>query len=332
MKKIFIFLIAVILFNKSNAQSIEEYHQTANAFMIKGDYTNALMVLTSALLTNPDNMLLNKDMAQYYYLQNDYQRALDKIFPLLTKDSADDQCFQIAGNVYKALSKVAECEALYKNGIAKFPTSGPLYNELGELLWAQQNNEAIRYWEKGIEKDPSYPQNYYNATKYYYRSGEKSWTILYGEIFVNMDPRNVKTPEIKTMILQSYKKLFGEFSENQLSKDSNAFVKKFLMNMYKQRDLSSLGITTSSLIMIRTRFLLDWNHAQTDSIVFQLFTYHQQLLQEGLFEAYNQWLFGAAENLVNFQNWVQNHPAAYDNFVKYHKNHLFKMPSGQYYH
>ncbi len=57
---------------------------------------------------------------------------------------------------------------MYKQGIKKFPSSGELYNEYGEMLWVKQDPEAIRFWEKGIEVDPNYSSNYYNASKYYY--------------------------------------------------------------------------------------------------------------------------------------------------------------------
>ena len=87
-------------------------------------------------------------------MQRDNAKALEVIKPLLDRDDADDQCFQIAGNIYKQLEQPKECDKLYRKGIKKFPDSGALYNELGELLWAQKDFTAIKQWEKGIEVDP----------------------------------------------------------------------------------------------------------------------------------------------------------------------------------
>lgn len=56
-----------------------------------------------------------------------------------------------------------------------------------------------------------------------------------------------------------------------------------------------------SLMMIRTRFILDWMNSSAKKYPHRLFEYQQQLLREGMFEAYHQWLFGSAQNLVSFQ-------------------------------
>src|SRR5205823_4936330 len=105
--------------------------------------------------------------------------------------------FQIAGNIYKALGEVKECDKMYKKGIKKFPNSGALYKEYGDLLWINKDYTAIKQWEKGIEMDPDYSGNYYNACKYYYLSTDKIWSIIYGEIFLNIESMTSRTAEIK---------------------------------------------------------------------------------------------------------------------------------------
>ena len=63
---------------------------------------------------------------------------------------------------YKAIAEYKECTKLYKKGIKKFPKSGILYNEYGELLAMNKDlNGAIEIWEKGIEVDPNFSSNYY---------------------------------------------------------------------------------------------------------------------------------------------------------------------------
>ncbi len=64
---------------------------------------------------------------------------------------------------------------------------------------------------------------------------------------------------------------------------------------------------------------------------FKLFDYHQQLIREGMFEAYNQWLFGTVENLAAYDNWTKTHSDAYTKFSNFQKSRVFKIPSGQYY-
>ena len=83
--------------------------------------------------------------------------------------------------------------------------------------------------------------------------------------------------------------------------------------------------------MIRTRFILDWFATQAGRYPFRLFDYQQQLIKAGMFEAYNQWLFGTTENLAAYDNWTKTHPDAYASFTSFQKGRIFKIPAGQYY-
>jgi tetratricopeptide (TPR) repeat protein len=331
--KRFTYLLALLLFSfPAFTQDPKEWHETAKAFMRQGDYANAVLVLNRVLQVQPGDMAMNKDLALCFYFQKENSKALETIKPLLGREGTDDQCFQIAGNIYRALDRQKDCEKMYKKGIKKFPASGPLYNELGELLFEQQKYNAIQYWEAGIRNDPSYSKNYLNAARYYYLTTDKVWSLLYGEIFVNMEPTGQQTPEIKEILLNSYKKLFAEARIEIPINEKNSFIKNFLQALNKQSSIASQGIDIESLIMIRARFILEWGYGFKDKFPFKLFEYHQQLLQTGMFEAYNQWLFGSTQNLVAFQNWTQVHSQEYNNFINFQKSRMFKVPPGQYYH
>lgn len=312
------------------AQPVSELQTTAKSFMRQGDFANAILVLNRALQTEPGNVEMTKDLAQCFYFTKDFNKALETIRLVLDKDNADDQCYQIAGNIYRQLDMAKECEKLYRRGIKKFPESGPMYNELGELLWDQQDYTAIKQWEKGIGVDPNYSGNYYNACKFYYLTADKVWTLLYGEIYLNMEPLNSKAPEVKNMLLESYKKLFSVVNADP-SKEKNKFVAAYLTGMNKQGVLANEGINVASLTMIRTRFILDWFDETGNGLSFRLFELHRQLLQEGMFEAYNQWIFGATQNLVAYQNWTNTHASEYNEFNRFQRGRIFKIPSGEYY-
>lgn len=334
MKSIYkIFLIAGILLSVQLciAQSAKELHETARSFMQQGDFTNASLVLNRAAALEPNNIEITKDLALNYYFQKNYTKGLEVIKTVLDREDADDQCYQIAGNMYKQLEQPKECEKLFRKGIKKMPESGALYNELGELQWAQKNYEAINQWEKGIEVDPNYSKNYYNACKYYYLTTDKVWSILYGEIFVNMEPLNKNTPEIKSLLLESYKKIFIETEPAKETKEKGKFSEAFLQTMKKQSLVASAGINPETLTMIRTRFILDWFHDFAAKYPSRLFDYQRQLLQEGMFDAYNQWLFGTVQNLAAYQNWITTHSNDYNEFSRFQKGRMYKVPPGQYY-
>jgi tetratricopeptide (TPR) repeat protein len=300
--------------------------------MQQGDYANALLVLNRATQLDPHDIDIAKDLAFNYYLQKDFNKGLEVIKPLLDREDADDQCYQIAGNIYKQLEQVKECDKLFRKGIKKFPESGAMYNELGELLWAQQDFSAIKQWEKGIEIDPGFPKNYYNACKYYYLTTDKVWSILYGEIFINMETMSSRTPEVKSILLDSYKKLFADVQLSLPEDQKNKFTDAFVKTMNKQSLVAANGINAETLTMIRSRFILDWYKEYADKLPFKLFELQQQLLQNGMFDMYNQWIFGSVQNLAAYQNWIASHAAEYEEFNKFQRGRVFKFPAGQYYH
>jgi tetratricopeptide (TPR) repeat protein len=283
-------------------QDAKAMQENARDFVKKGDYNNAVLVLNRAVQQEPENLDIQKDLAFALYLKTDFNKALETIKPLLDRRDAEVQVYQVAGMIYKGKEDLAEAEKLYKKGIKRFPESGVLYNDYGELLWYKKDNNAIRLWEKGMEMAPNYSGNYYNGARYYYYTNDKTWSIIYGEIFVNMESYSRRTIEIKNLLLESYKKL-----------------------------LTDTGITPESLTMLRTSFILDWDDKYASKFPFRLFEYHRQLLKQGLFESYNQWLFGPIQNLTAFQNWTNKHTESYTEFANFQHGRIFKLPAGQNY-
>jgi tetratricopeptide (TPR) repeat protein len=332
MKSIITLMAFFFIHLNSWAQPESTVQETAKAFMQSGDYSNATLVLTRALQENSNQPSISKDLALCYLFQRDYNKSLETIKPLLDNPNSDDQCYQIAGQVYKALDQPKEIEKLYRKGLKKFPESGPLYAEMGAFLWGSKIEEAITYWEKGIRLDPAYSKNYYHAAKYYSAGSNKIWCIIYAEIFVNSEPAGALTLEIKDILLDSYKKLFTAIPLEADAREKNPFVLRYYQAIKPQNSLASQGIDLASLSMIRTRFILEWNRMNENPMPFKLFDYHTQLLREGLFEAYQQWLFGPSTNLTDFQQWTSTNQEVYQQFTRFQKNLLFKMPAGEYYH
>lgn len=329
-KSIFIAAVAFCTL-EGNAQTATELQQTARSFMQQGDFSNAGLVLNRATALAPDNIDIIKDLALNYQLQKENAKALETIKPTLEREDNDAECFRIAGNIYYQLGEPKDCEKTYRRGLKKFPNSGLLYNELGELLWAQRNYDAIKQWEKGIETDPNYSKNYYNASKYYYFTTDKVWSIVYGETFINMEPLSIRTPEIKSILLESYKKLFTDMDYSKENKDKNAFTDAFLQSVKKQNAIATSGLNPETLTMIRTRFILDWFNNYAAKFPIKLFDLQKQLLEEGMFDAYNQWIFGISQNLAAYQAWTNTHLEENNEFTHFQRGRIYKVPTGQYY-
>ena len=183
--------------------------------MRTGDFDNAILVLNNGLKQDPRNTDMKKDLVLAYTYKRDFSKALEIVKPMLEEDNVDEQTYQVAGNVYRALALYKDGEKMFKKALKKYPNSGVLYNEYGELLWDNKDYSAIEQWERGIDVTPSYAGNYYNAASYYYFTKDKVWTLIYGEIFVNMESLTERSTEVKKMLLDTYKqKLFTDIDKN----------------------------------------------------------------------------------------------------------------------
>jgi Tfp pilus assembly protein PilF len=306
-------------------------HETAYSFMRSGDHDNAILVLTKAIQAEPENEQLLQDLALAYYYKKDFTQARTYAQKLADRDDADVASYQIAGTVYRALEETKDAEKVYKKAMKKYPNSGVLYSEYGEMLWNKNDGNAIRQWEKGIQMDPSYPGNYYHAATYYADTKDKIWSLLYGEIFVNMEYLTDRATEVKKLLLREYKEKLFLNNDNDAAKKNAPFANAVAEIFAKQSSLTAKGLTVETLTMIRTKFILDWFAKYGDKFPFRLFDYQRQLIREGMFEAYNEWLFGPVENLANFDLWTKTNAEAYKKFSTFQHNRVFKMPAGQFY-
>jgi hypothetical protein len=83
--------------------------------------------------------------------------------------------------------------------------------------------------------------------------------------------------------------------------------------------------------MIRTRFILDWFEKQGEKYPCRLFDHQRQLLQSGLFEAYDQWLIGEVADTQKYKSWTQENAVTFLKLKDFLFNRVYKVPTGQYY-
>jgi tetratricopeptide (TPR) repeat protein len=332
MKKWLFSLVLATISICAIAQSADEVIKNSREFSMKGDIENSILTLKNGLEKYPENAEIRQELAMAYYSTKRNSQAMQTLEPLLNGSNAEETVFQVAGLIYRSELKNKDAEKVYKAGLKLYPKSGLLHNEYGQLMESMEpgKGEGMKLWEKGIEVDPGFAANYYQASRYYALANNTIWTILYGEIFVNLDSYSNRTIEIKNILFQFYKKLFA-FGVGGLN-EKNGFEKAVAEMLVKQKNVASAGINPESLSAIRTRFILDWHHSpNAEKYPFRLFERHQQMLRDGMFDAYNQWLFGGAANIASFQNWTKSHAEEYQAFTKFQRQKLFVLNPGQYY-
>ncbi|MBM3414595.1 MAG: hypothetical protein FJY16_06650 [Bacteroidetes bacterium] len=330
-KQIYLLLLSGMISLVGLSQSsIKQLQQAARDFNNRSDHANAVIVLRQGLRDFPKALELEKDLVLSLTLQRDYASAKELALALTQRTDADVVCFQLAGNVFKALEEVKECEQLYQKGIKKFPASGPLYSEWGELRSSNKDGRAIVCWESGIQADPSYAGNYYNAALHYSKNNEPIWALLYAEIYINMESRSDRARNMKKILFEQYQQLLSKQTYRPGEK-TGAFTQQVFQLLDNASGPSRQGLNRETLTMIRTRFVLDWFTKNGSAYPFKLFEHQRQLLQSGLFEAYDQWLFADGIDPEGFAQWSLQHAATYTHLRAFLFNRVFKIPVGQYY-
>lgn len=332
MKALFILLVSCLLANDVCGQNeVDAMRKAAQAKMQQNNFDDALQILESALLVSPGNADILKDQMFYSYLNRDFAKSIDIGKELITKPESDAQAFQILGMCYKAIADVKEGDKLYRAGIKKFPSSGVLHSEYGDML---MNNKdvvnAVKQWEKGVETDPGHAGNYYYLSKHYAQSGNIIWGLLYGEIFVNIESLTKRTAEIKSQVAGGYQKLLeNKASITGLKKDGSLFEKTVVQCLSDAALVADAPLSVESLSAFRARVIYNWNKLGVN-MPFRLFELQTQLLQDGMFDAYNQWLFHSGDD-PSYNSWKQEHATEDRDFKTFQQNVLFKIPKGQYY-
>ncbi|ANI89358.1 hypothetical protein A9P82_08675 [Arachidicoccus ginsenosidimutans] len=334
MKKILIFPMLLIGAISANAQAgAADAHTQAMDKAKDGNIDKALSIIKTAEANYPDNATLLKDDALFSTMKKDYASAIEAGKKLIASPDADEQSYQVLGSAYTASSKFGDAERTYQEGIQKFPKSSILYAEYGKAL--NDNNQpkkAAAAWEKGIETNPSISSNYYFLTKYYATHNNPLWSVLYGEIFINIETFSARTPEIKDTVFKQYNALFA--TDNVLQNyidNGQPFEKAVASTLQQFKDIVSGGVNPESLYALRGQFLVSWfNSDNVKTYPYKLFDRLIQLSKIGVFEAYNQWLF-STYNQNQFVTWAQTNNGEIKEFSKFQRSSVFTIPDGQYY-
>jgi tetratricopeptide (TPR) repeat protein len=340
---LFILLFSIIDVGFSQVQQVEQESATelvnnARGYLQKGDYANAIMVYNQAVQIDPKNLGYRRELAFAYYLQGDMIRGERMIEPLLKSDESDEETFLIASQIYTRMKRLDDAKSALNKGLAKFPKAGMLYASKGELYTTMKRyKDASAVWEEGIKKAPSYHLNYFNLAKVYFFTKKYLWAIVYGETFVNLESFSSKSEEIKKIIFESYKFFIAELNnvalDGKVNRYENAenFEEKSASIYDKLRNVVTGGIDVDNLIMLRTRFLLEWNKKYATSHPLELYDFQQRLLQKGFFDAYNQWLFGKLDNEKQAKAWTQQHATVMNQFDSFFRNEKLNPRFDQYY-
>lgn len=330
MKKLFLSLIVFLPVYYAFAQD-SLYKQGIKAIEQEQWFT-AEALLSKALSAGEDRLQCSYELAWVYYCNKEYNKAIEVLSPFLQdKDSVPSDIYQLLGNAYDESGNSYKAVDIYTLGLKQYPKAGNLYLEMGNIKFKEGNyREALYWYEKGIEAQPLFASNYYRAAKVFFMSTEVVWGLLYGEIFMILEPESSRSKEFSKELYNAYtesvtlknNRVITNFNNNIIVY-SDSFERKNLFpptfdSLMTLACKGQRSVTIASLNTIRKNFL-SLLYSKAKDFDNPLFAYEQSLISNGLFEAYNYHIF-AYGNTKESSAWINSHKAQWNKLIKYLKD------------
>jgi lipopolysaccharide biosynthesis regulator YciM len=318
-----------------NSPELEQMYQQGILSLNKGDAAEACAIFQKMLPLAPQNLPLKKSLAKAYRVLGKDKNALVLMQQIMDAKQADAECYKIASNAYHQISDDQKAQEMLTAGLHKFPEAGLLYYEMGFLFKEQKQYDiALKHWLDGIRKDPNYQLNYYEAAIAYVQTNQVLWAILYAEMFINKESATQRASDMRTLLLDAYHKFYftpdlnAAIQPNQEVLNFEDAVKQTYLSLFF---VVSDGINTENLIMLRTRFNIYWLDHYAQKYPCSLFAYHEKMIQNGYFDVYNQWLFGATENPQQYATWSTEFATDLSTFEKFRQNNPLVLTASDAY-
>lgn len=352
MKKILLLLVLSVISVSSLAQVFSEEENEridlALTYSDNGREDEAIAIYDELIKKHPDVSGLKFEKAYCYYQKQDYKNAYKTLKPTLSAPDANPQYFAVAGNAQDMMGKPKDALKTYQAGLEKFPDSGYLHLETGNvLIGLGYTAQGVGYYEHGIEVDPGFASNYYRAAQYLF-SDYPIKSIIYAETHnLIYDPNGPRWPEVSKLLYDAYNENIhfeADTVRTTFSRDRTITIDKkdvesgasptslleqmsriarelsFSDAMNESVDAEALKaaggqLTLAELTAIRRRFLEHFEAKEQDR--YPVFAVQRKVLDAGHWEAYNMFMLreGRPEE---FKAWLQDHESdliAYFEFI-----------------
>lgn len=323
-------------YGQTDKEKAVEKGKQAIILVDEGKIDEGIELLKEAQKLDPENIDYPYELAYAYYTKQDYKQASKFLKGLLKHKDVNELVYQMLGNSYDYLGKSDKAVETYEAGLKKFPNSGNLHLEMGNMQMGKKEYiKALTYYEKGIKVAPKFPSNYYWATIIYCSSTEEVWGMIYGEIFMNLERNSKRTVEISKLLYKTYKSEIKFTSDTSFSvsfsknnsisiddlKDPSKMKMPFGIFIYEPTLIKSIinekSIDINSLDRIRKNFVeLYFKNGNDKQYPNVLFDYQNQILNAGHLEAYNHWILLNGDK-DSFDKWQSVNKDKWDVFIKW---------------
>lgn len=306
-------------------------YEKAMAARSGGNYGEAISLLRLAQQTDTTQFDYPYELGYTFALIGNYPEALEACRTAVRFPESNDTCYQMLATVYDISGDTTSAMKTLNEGLLKFPDSGKLYLEKGQLLVKQNANaRAAATYEEGIRREPNYASNYYFAAKLGLQSNQKIVALIYAEQFLLLNTDvNERTSEMRQLLFNAYKGGFHTLASTVLQAEfcSSSDPKSFCSLYEGCLNKAAAGVKIPDfhgLLKIRMRAMQAYQaEKHNERIAVPLFTYFAQVQEAGFATSYQYWILGAgdkdafiamqenaeqAENYQQFLGWLAKHP------------------------
>lgn len=335
---IFSFIAYTAAGQPGKSPELELMHNNARQHVKMGNIDAAITTYKQLLALDAADTRVATELGNVLYIKSDYEQAIAVLAPLTDRTDASDTVYQLLASSQAALHHSKKAHETLNAGITRFPHSGLLFYELGTLHYNEGSElNATKAWQNGIVAAPYFAPNYKSIASSFMTSNQPQWGLICGEQYLLMVHDTIGDELFKKSLYKCWKDFFDKIT---VLSDGNTTGE--MIGIFKQlTPVVSDGISVENLTMVRTRFLMEWmktvvqvdnqtgrrQDISTHSYTPGLFTDQELLIREGLFDIYNEWLFGRAESKAAFEAWNKFHPDAIDKFEKWRAANPFD-PTG----
>ncbi len=306
---------------------LEQMHNNVLAYEKLGNYKDAIVTLKQLMSIAPGMPGLKTELGNLYYLSGSYELGVETLNPLIDDGNATDSTYYLLASCQIERKQYKQAGRTLDKGLKKYLCSGLLLHTRGQLfLHNNDADAAIVRFISGINRAPEFKENYLAACHTMLGKGKEypmlTLALKFGETYLVMRADTSGNDSLKQIIYNGWGMLFNSLAAEININDSS-------LSIYRElTPVISDGITTENLTMVSTRLLMKFN----DTAAFQdaLFTYQLELIRNGWFDIYNEWLFGKAEHMGQYDGWNKFHKGDMERFEQWREAHLLKIEPPQH--
>ncbi|MBQ0120028.1 MAG: tetratricopeptide repeat protein [Bacteroidales bacterium] len=288
-------------------------------FMDNGMPNEAIELLTMLDKKYPGSETIMYEIVYAHTVAKQYDQAEVWTNRMLKLPNATADTYVAAGNTLDYLGKRDEALKIYNQGLKKFPESGRLLVEMGNMaMSAQDYDKAVDYFEQSVALNPVYTPAYYRLANIFSNTYDPVWAIMYAENYIVLERDN------ENRIKEMSKLIYDIYREN-IKSDGDSMKVSLTHNITMPRNasydcdvpynwqfenstvLNAIPYTGSEMsiddvMQLRCRATEHMDTTCHDYYDVPVFKLQREALAAGHLEGYNMWLLAIGNETPMWSN------------------------------